>query len=62
MDVDLPAEDDPRRLDVRRWFDEHPSLATAGGTNADGPVASTERSGADPGASSATSIVVGDGV
>ena len=20
MDVDLPAEDDPRRLEVRRWF------------------------------------------
>jgi alkylation response protein AidB-like acyl-CoA dehydrogenase len=25
MDVDLPAEDDPRRLEVRAWFDEHPS-------------------------------------
>ena len=21
MDVDLPAEDDPRRIEVRRWFD-----------------------------------------
>jgi 3-oxochol-4-en-24-oyl-CoA dehydrogenase len=27
VDVDLPAEDDPRRLEVRRWFDEHPSPA-----------------------------------
>src|SRR5215470_3934526 len=25
MDLDLPAEDDPRRVDVRRWFTEHPS-------------------------------------
>ena len=24
MDIDLPAEDDPRRLEVRRWFEEHP--------------------------------------
>jgi alkylation response protein AidB-like acyl-CoA dehydrogenase len=24
MDVDLPAEDDPRRVEVRRWFAEHP--------------------------------------
>ena len=24
MDVDLPAEDDPRRLEVRQWFEEHP--------------------------------------
>jgi alkylation response protein AidB-like acyl-CoA dehydrogenase len=24
MDVDLPAEDDPRRIEVRRWFEEHP--------------------------------------
>src|SRR4051812_50194552 len=24
MDIDLPAEDDPRRVAVRRWFDEHP--------------------------------------
>jgi alkylation response protein AidB-like acyl-CoA dehydrogenase len=27
VDVDLPAEDDPRRLEVRRWFEEHPSPA-----------------------------------
>jgi alkylation response protein AidB-like acyl-CoA dehydrogenase len=27
VDVDLPAEDDPRRLEVRRWFAEHPSPA-----------------------------------
>ena len=25
MDIDLPAEDDPRRLEVRRWFEEHPT-------------------------------------
>jgi 3-oxochol-4-en-24-oyl-CoA dehydrogenase len=25
MDVDLPAEDDPRRMEVRRWFTEHPA-------------------------------------
>ncbi len=25
MDVDLPAEDDPRRLEVRRWFEAHPA-------------------------------------
>ncbi|HEX5097617.1 MAG TPA: acyl-CoA dehydrogenase family protein, partial [Acidimicrobiia bacterium] len=24
MDVDLPAEDDPRRLEVRQWFADHP--------------------------------------
>ena len=40
MDFDLPPEDDPRRLEVRRWLDEHPgaipvlpvvdSLAVAG--------------------------------
>ena len=24
MDVDLPAEDDPRRLEVRAWFADHP--------------------------------------
>ena len=24
MDVDLPAEDDPRRVEVRAWFTEHP--------------------------------------
>ncbi len=25
MDVDLPAEDDPRRIEVRAWFTEHPT-------------------------------------
>ena len=25
MDVDLPAEDDPHRVEVRRWFTEHPA-------------------------------------
>jgi alkylation response protein AidB-like acyl-CoA dehydrogenase len=25
VDIDLPAADDPRRLEVRRWFAEHPS-------------------------------------
>ena len=29
MDVDLPAEDDPRRVDVRQWFEEHPNPAPA---------------------------------
>lgn len=29
MDIDLPAEDDPRRLEVRRWLAEHPQ-PTAG--------------------------------
>jgi alkylation response protein AidB-like acyl-CoA dehydrogenase len=24
VDIDLPAEDDPRRVEVRRWFEEHP--------------------------------------
>lgn len=24
MDFDLPREDDPRRLEVRRWFEQHP--------------------------------------
>ena len=24
MDIDLPADDDPRRLEVRRWFEENP--------------------------------------
>ena len=24
MDIDLPAEDDPRRREVRAWFAEHP--------------------------------------
>jgi alkylation response protein AidB-like acyl-CoA dehydrogenase len=27
MDIDLPAEDDPRRLEVRAWFEAHPSPA-----------------------------------
>jgi len=25
MDFDLPADDDPRRLEVRRWIEEHPA-------------------------------------
>jgi len=25
VDVDLPAEDDPRRLEVRAWFAAHPT-------------------------------------
>jgi alkylation response protein AidB-like acyl-CoA dehydrogenase len=25
MDVDLPPEDDPRRIEVRAWFEEHPT-------------------------------------
>ncbi|HEY2815354.1 MAG TPA: acyl-CoA dehydrogenase family protein [Acidimicrobiales bacterium] len=25
MDIDLPADDDSRRLEVRRWFEEHPT-------------------------------------
>jgi alkylation response protein AidB-like acyl-CoA dehydrogenase len=25
MEIDLPAEDDPRRIEVRAWFEEHPS-------------------------------------
>jgi alkylation response protein AidB-like acyl-CoA dehydrogenase len=29
MDLDLPAEDDPRRVEVRRWFTEHPSPTPA---------------------------------
>jgi alkylation response protein AidB-like acyl-CoA dehydrogenase len=29
MDIDLPAQDDPRRLEVRRWFETHPN-PTAG--------------------------------
>jgi 3-oxochol-4-en-24-oyl-CoA dehydrogenase len=24
VDIDLPSEDDPRRVEVRRWFEEHP--------------------------------------
>jgi alkylation response protein AidB-like acyl-CoA dehydrogenase len=27
MDIDLPAEDDPRRIEVRAWFEAHPSPA-----------------------------------
>jgi alkylation response protein AidB-like acyl-CoA dehydrogenase len=35
VDFEMPAEDDPRRIEVRRWLDEHPSpsarvLAEAG--------------------------------
>jgi len=29
MDIDLPAEDDPRRLEVRSWLAEHPELTAA---------------------------------
>ena len=29
MDVDLPAEDDPRRIEVRAWFAAHPSPTPA---------------------------------
>ncbi|MHB8467593.1 MAG: acyl-CoA dehydrogenase family protein [Acidimicrobiales bacterium] len=29
MDIDLPAEDDPRRVRVRRWFEEHPKPTAA---------------------------------
>ena len=29
MDFDLPPDDDPRRQDVRRWLDEHPSPSRA---------------------------------
>ena len=29
MDIDLPPEDDPRRLEVRRWLAEHPSPTAA---------------------------------
>jgi alkylation response protein AidB-like acyl-CoA dehydrogenase len=29
MDLDLPAEDDPRRVEVRRWFATHPSPTPA---------------------------------
>jgi alkylation response protein AidB-like acyl-CoA dehydrogenase len=25
VDVDLPPEDDPRRVEIRHWFDEHPT-------------------------------------
>ena len=29
MDIDLPHEDDPRRVEVRRWFEEHPQPTAA---------------------------------
>ena len=29
MDIDLPHEDDPRRVEVRRWFEEHPQPTPA---------------------------------
>ena len=29
VDIDLPPEDDPRRVEVRRWFDEHPDPTPA---------------------------------
>ena len=29
MDIDLPSEDDPRRVEVRRWFEEHPQPSAA---------------------------------
>lgn len=29
MDFNLPAEDDPRRLEIRRWFEAHPSPSYA---------------------------------
>jgi alkylation response protein AidB-like acyl-CoA dehydrogenase len=29
VDIDLPAEDDPRRVEVRRWFQEHPKPSAA---------------------------------
>ena len=29
MDIDLPPEDDPRRLEVRRWLAEHPAPTAA---------------------------------
>jgi alkylation response protein AidB-like acyl-CoA dehydrogenase len=29
MDIDLPREDDPRRVEVRRWFEEHPQPSAA---------------------------------
>jgi alkylation response protein AidB-like acyl-CoA dehydrogenase len=29
VDIDLPREDDPRRLSVRRWFEEHPQPTPA---------------------------------
>ena len=29
VDIDLPRDDDPRRLTVRRWFEEHPQPTAA---------------------------------
>lgn len=29
MDIDLPHEDDPRRVEVRRWFEAHPQPSAA---------------------------------
>ena len=29
MDIDLPAEDDPRRLEVRAWLESHPNPSAA---------------------------------
>jgi alkylation response protein AidB-like acyl-CoA dehydrogenase len=29
VDIDLPGEDDPRRVEVRRWFQEHPKPTPA---------------------------------
>src|SRR2546430_64391 len=29
VDIDLPAADDPRRLEVRQWFDEHPNASAS---------------------------------
>jgi alkylation response protein AidB-like acyl-CoA dehydrogenase len=29
VDIDLPREDDPRRAEVRRWFEEHPQPSPA---------------------------------
>ena len=29
MDIDLPHDDDPRRIEVRRWFEEHPQPSAA---------------------------------
>jgi alkylation response protein AidB-like acyl-CoA dehydrogenase len=29
VDIDLPAQDDPRRLEVRAWFAEHPTPSAA---------------------------------
>jgi 3-oxochol-4-en-24-oyl-CoA dehydrogenase len=29
VDIDLPSEDDPRRVEVRHWFEEHPQPSPA---------------------------------